>query len=56
MPPRKNNRKNTRKGGAAQKKFQLRRPKAKVASSLVPILDTKKYTGFLAGAVPGPRS
>lgn len=56
MAPRKNNRKNTRKGKTAQKQFQLRRPKAKVARSLQPILETKKYVGYLAGAVPGPVS
>lgn len=39
---------------SAQKKFQLPRPKAKVQKQLQPILETKKFTGLLAGAVPGP--
>lgn len=45
-----------RKGSstAAQKKFQLRRPKASVTKALQPILETKKYLGFTAGAIPGP--
>jgi hypothetical protein len=38
----------------AQKKFQLQRPKARVARQVQPILETKKYVGFRNGATLGP--
>ena len=42
-----------RRGGAAQQKFKLRRPKQRVARQLQPVLETKKYSGFRNGAPTG---
>lgn len=39
---------------SAQSKFQLRRPKKSVIEQLQPILETKKFCGYVNGAVPGP--
>lgn len=44
----------SRRGRAAQKKFQLRRPKSSVVKSLQPIIETKKFLGWGGGATPGP--
>lgn len=39
---------------SAQSQFQLRRPKKSLVSALQPILETKKFCGYINGVVPGP--
>lgn len=45
-PRRRRNARRTRTRKSAQSRFALRRPKASVARSLQPIIETKKYAGY----------
>ena len=46
-------RKGAKGSRSAQSKFKLRRPKASVVNQLQPVLETKKFCGYVAGLVPG---
>lgn len=55
MPYRKHaGRKRKGRKRSAQSTFQLRRPKKSIMKDLQPIIETKKFCGYVAGAIPGP--
>lgn len=54
--PYRRKRNNPRRQRSAQKKAQLSRPRKATVKSLSPILETKKFCGWLQGVVPGPQT